>query len=432
MKLQTHSLKYAVYTATIYINYVFSPIMTLLGKKHEIDSGDNSWALTVGMAFVVSMFFALKSILSKRTLRYGVNMILFPLVFFLFAFFIEYGLFSNDSIAGFTSYPITKWYMLSALYTWPAVFIAIDVATENSLNQIYKWLDVVAVLISLGMIPSLRTLGVDLALNMGGDNYQAIAYMGAFAEGILLYGIVSPYQDMRFPFFQLKIYKMISVVLIIINVAAVFISGGRGGALLLILNTAICLFAFNMNGKSVLKKVIISAVALILFSFLFGKFIGAYGLGDFINGGLERTFSYISGGKLDMSETSNRDDVYKIAIENINNHPVLGQGVFRTMSMYGGYPHNFILEILVDGGMVYLLFWIVYLWLFFKKLFKIIRREPAKSYLLILASLPLLSLLFSGTYTNNAYFWFVISCVFIYQRTGKELNYNGRGIIIHN
>lgn len=419
MKLRTNSLKCAVYTATIYINYVFSPIMALMGKKHEIDSGDNSWALTVGMAFVVSMFFALKSILSKRTLRYGVNMILFPLVFFLFAFFIEYGLFSNDSIAGFTSYPITKWYMLSALYTWPAVFIAIDVATENSLNQIYKWLDVVAVLISLGMIPSLRTLGVDMALNMGGDNYQAIAYMGAFAEGILLYGIVSPYQDMRFKFFQQKIYKIISIVFIVINVAAVFISGGRGGALLLILNTALCIFSFNKSGKSVLKKVAISVVVLAFFGFFFGKFVTAYGLGDFINGGLERTFSYISGGKLDMSETSNRDDVYKIAIENINNHPVLGQGIFRTMSMYGGYPHNFFLEILVDGGFIYLFCWIAYLYYLFKSLFRLIKKDATKSYLLILAALPFLSLMFSGTYTSNSYLWFVIACVFTLKKTNR-------------
>lgn len=421
MKLRVIFFKYAVYTATIYINYVFSPIMALMGKKHEIQSGDNSWALTVGMAFVVSMFFALKSILSKHNLHYGKNLLLFPLLFFLCAFFIEYAFFPVQ-VSG--SYPVSRWYLFSLLYVWPAVFIGIDVATEDSLDQIYKWVDVLAVLITLGMIPMLGSLGIEERISMGGDNYQAVSYMGAFSSGILLYGLFSPYQKLRFKFFRLKAFKIISVALILVNVAAVFISGGRGGALLLILNSIICLFVFNRKG--IIKKTIIAIVALLVFSSLFGRFLSSYGLSDFFEMGIERSFSYISGGNLDMTETSERDVVYKVAIENINNYPVLGQGIFRPMSMYGGYPHNFFLEILVDGGMVYLLFWIAYLWFFFNKLFRIIRREPAKSYLLILASLPLLSLLFSGTYTNNAYFWFVISCIFIYQ--GGNLKYNSRRI----
>lgn len=430
MKLQTNSFKYAAYTATIYINYVFSPIMALMGKKHEMESGDNSWTLTVGVAFLVSMFYALKSILSKRTLRYGFSMIAFPLLFFLFAFIVEYGLFPNESTAGFTSYPITKWYMLSALYTWPAVFIAIDVATEDSLKQMYKWLDVVAVLISLGMIPMLGTLDIEGRISMGGDNYNAISYMGAFAVGTLLYGLVTPYQELRLKVFQLKAFRVLSLIFILIDVAAVFISGGRGGALLLILNAFICLFAFNRKG--VIKKSLIAIITLVLFTLLFGRFLDSYGLSDFFDIGVERTFSYISGGNIDMSETSGRDEVYKIAMSNIHSHPILGQGIFRTMSMYGGYPHNFFLEILVDGGFVYLLFWIGYLYFFFKELFRIIKRDDSNTFLLILAALPLLSLLFSGTYTSNSYFWFVIAYVLTRRKVQiapKKLNVKHYNIV---
>lgn len=380
--------------------------MALTGRKHEIDSGDNSWALTVGIVFIVSMLFSLQSLVTKKTFHYGKNLILFPILFFLCAFFIEYGFFPVQ-VSG--SYPVSRWYLFSILYVWPAVFIGIDIATEDSLNQVYKWVDALAVLITLGMIPMLGSLGIAERVSMGGDNYNAVAYMGAFAVGILLYGIVSPYQELRLKIFQLKVFKILSLVFILIDVAAVFISGGRGGALLLILNAIICLFAFNR--KDIIKKSLIAIIAVVFFLSLFGHFLSSYGLTDFFDAGIERSFSYISGGSIDMSETSERDIVYKNAIENIKNHPVLGQGIFRTMSMNGGYPHNFFLEILVGGGMVYLLFWIVYLWVFFNKIFKIIRKDQIKSYLLIMASLPLLSLLFSGTYTNNAYFWFVISYV---------------------
>lgn len=389
-------MKYLIYTATIYINFFFSPILALMGRKHEIDSGDSTWALTVGFAFLVSMFISMKSLLLKGTIRFGKNLLLFPILFFLLAFCIEFSFFSSAPIQGTQSYPITKWFILSVLYVWPAVFIAIDVATENSLDQMYKWLDVLALLITLGMVPSLMTMEIGVRMNMAGDGYQTVSYMGAFAVGILLYGILSPYQNLRFKIFQLKSYKILSIVFILINVAAVFISGGRGGALLLILNALICMFAFNGSKKAVIKNVLLSTIALTVFVFIYGRFLNAYGLGDFFEIGIERTFSYISGGSIDMSETSERDIVYKLAIENINNHPIMGQGIFRTMSMYGGYPHNFFLEILVDGGMVYLLFWIFYLWRFIMGLLKTTKRDPSKKYIYILAALPFLSLQFSG------------------------------------
>ncbi len=401
-------MKYLIYTATIYINFFFSPILALMGRRHEIESGDNTWALTVGFAFIISMFFSLKSLLTKKTLHYGKNLLLFPILFFVFAFIFEEML----PLSGNIGYPISKWFIFSVLYVWPAVFIAIDVATENSLDQMYKWVDMLAVLISLGMVPTLMSLELGTRMNMAGDSYNAIAYMGAFAVGILLYGIVSPYQELRFKIFQLKSYKILSVVFILINVAAVFISGGRGGALLLILNVIICLFTFNRSGKEIIKKTLFAVIALALFIFVFGRFLNAYGLSDFFEMGIERTFSYISGGSIDMSETSDRDEVYKAAFENISNYPILGQGVFRTMSMYGGYPHNFFLEILVDGGIVYLIFWLFYL-IFFMNIFRrTIRKNPAKRYLLIFATLPFLSLLFSGTYTNDSYLWFVLAYIF--------------------
>lgn len=415
-------MKHLIYAITIYINYFFSPILALAGRSHDIDSGDNTWALTVGMSFVCSMVLSSRSLLTKRTIRYGKNLIIFPLLFFLLAFLVEYLLFPNTGIAIYASYPITKWFVLSTLYVWPAVFIAIDIATEDSLDQFYKWVDVLAILISLGMIPSLMTLALGAGLNMGGDNYQAISYMGAFAVGVLLYGVVSPYQDIRFKIFQHKIYKIISIVFILIDVAAVFISGGRGGALLLILNVIICIIAFSRNSKALVRKIAISSFAILLFIFLFGQFLSFYGLSDFFDIGLERTFSYISGGGIDLSETSNRDVVYKIAFQNISNHPLIGQGIFRTMSMYGGYPHNFILELLVDGGVIYLIFWIYFLMLFFKKLFRMIKKEPSKNYLLVFASLPLLSLMFSGTYTSNSYLWFVIAYVLTRDKTIKSRN----------
>ena len=118
------NLKYLIYTATIYINYVFSPILALTGRRHEIDSGDNTWALAVGVAFVISMLCSIKSILEKKRLGLGSNQILFPLVFFLFAFLVEYGFFPNSGISGFTSYPITRWFVLSSLY------VCVDVCFE--------------------------------------------------------------------------------------------------------------------------------------------------------------------------------------------------------------------------------------------------------------------------------------------------------------
>lgn len=411
-------MKYLIYTATIYVNYVFSPVLALTGQRHEIDSGDSTWALTVGVVFILSMFISLKSLITRKVLFYGKNIIFYPVLFFLFAFLIESAFFPVK-VNG--NYSVSKWYILSTLYLWPAVFIAIDIATEKSLLEIYKWVDALAMLISLGMIPTLMSLEIGKRMDMAGDNYQAVSYMGAFAVGILLYGMISPYQECRFAFFRFKTYKIISSVFILIDVAAIFISGGRGGALLLFLNVIICLFAFNKNWKAVLVKVVLASFALLIFILVFGKFLAAYGLDVFFDMGIDRTFSYISGGGIDMSEASDRDEVYKVALNNIFENPILGQGVFRTMSMYGGYPHNLFLEILVDGGLVYLIFWIFYLIHFFKRLFKTIKEDSSKSFLLILTALPFLSLLFSGTYTSDSYLWFVVAYIFVSEKVNMKV-----------
>ena len=100
----------------------------------------------------------------------------------------------------------------------------------------------------------------------------------------------------------------------------------------------------------------------------------------------------------------------------------MGRGLFRSIQEI--YPHNFFLEVTEQGGVLYLLFWIVMLVFLARKIDAMIVHEHL--YILFpLAIYPAVFLMFSGTYTITSMFWFVICYVWAKRNIEEsELSYN--------
>ena len=116
-----------------------------------------------------------------------------------------------------------------------------------------------------------------------------------------------------------------------------------------------------------------------------------------------------------MSRTSGRDIVYATILKSISKRPIFGYGIFNSNASEHG-AHNIFLELLLQGGIIYLLFWIIVFYLFVRRLLLIIKYDNSNLILIPLSVYPFTLLLFSGSYLEQPLFWFVIAYVFNYSQ----------------
>lgn len=94
--------------------------------------------------------------------------------------------------------------------------------------------------------------------------------------------------------------------------------------------------------------------------------------------------------------------LYRLSIMEIQNNPLQGVGYFGFYNKYGTYPHNFVLEILVDNGLIigvaYLLLILVSIKKLYDKIF--VNHKSLLIFSLVVSYFPIM--LFSNTvYLNN-------------------------------
>ena len=117
-----------------------------------------------------------------------------------------------------------------------------------------------------------------------------------------------------------------------------------------------------------------------------------------------------------MKQTSYRDIVYNEVLIKIKDRPLLGYGMFKQMDYMKNwmYPHNFFLEVLLSGGIVYLLFILFVSYVFYKKMIYLIGLDISHVLLLSIFGFTFVQLMLSGTYLSTPFFWFLGSYVFSY------------------
>ena len=122
--------------------------------------------------------------------------------------------------------------------------------------------------------------------------------------------------------------------------------------------------------------------------------------------------------------SNGRDKITDITLSGFYENPIIGHGVaqFETNTGYV-YPHNFLLQLLYDGGI--LLTSIVLFPLFFKvksKLRNISKGEFVWLYYLLFSSVP--GALFSGDLWNSNMLWLFFGTVLSSKRLSKQANYS--------
>lgn len=295
-------------------------------------------------------------------------------------------------------------------FSYPACCAGIYMA-HAGLKRFVKYLDWVMLIMTVSFVYAIAASVMGTA-NVGGASYQVMAYMSGFVFCINICMILWGNHYERFSLFRGERWNLIAYGLLVIQLLACLISGGRGGFVLLAVGAGYMLYRSKKLGR---------IVALALFAFLLALAVGSYldtPLFEKLENSTARTFNYLQGDSEDVMEVSGRSGIISHTIQVIQEDHYMGRGLFRSLQEY--YPHNFFLEVVEQGGVLYLLFWIVILWVIVRKVHSLVENDHL--YILLpLAMYPAVYLMLSGSYTFNALFWFIISFVWTQSELSSKI-----------
>lgn len=397
-----------VYALSLLSPFLYPSLMSLMGNNevYEVDEHNTKMIVFIALTGFCAVAYTLNRF---RSYFRRVHPFFYFLPLILTVVFLVEDLFMSGAVHD-RAY---KAFIIFWAYSAPASFIGANLAYKDCLGDVFKYIHLITVFISLGVIVSIpKSLSAGQVV-LGGTQYQEISYISAFCAGVLLFTVLFK-PNYIFSFFQNKSFRLFEIALLILVALNVFLSGGRGGALLLIVNVILLFFVYIKKNSLISKGVLTFVVGALLVIPIGASIINNNEeLSTLFEYGVDRAFSYVSdSGGLDMTQTSNRDIHYKWAIERIRENP-FGYGFFRSYGLFV-YPHNFFLEILLDGGIAYFTFWLFLILFFFVKLYKLLKNNSNLWCLIPLLSYPVVLLTFSSTYKHNCMFWFCLSYVLSY------------------
>jgi len=395
----------ALFVAALVNQLLFFSVLSIIGQQYSGVNDSLSYVLFCIVTGVLSLLYIIKSTLPLRCLSFSRGVLLFsflPLVISII-FFIEQP--SSDLAETYFTY-----YLLWGL---TATYIGIFVARMELIALIAKWFEVIMIFFTISVILSIVLPFYKSVkfISLSGATYQTASYISAFAYTLNLFYILFGTEYKLFKFHYSNIYRIFAFCLLPIQVLGVFITGGRGGFVLVFVATILMLLTNRRNQKFSLQKRVGIIALLLITSLLIIPRLNQKAL---FASGFQRIFSYVTPEGIDMSQTSNRDTFYSNAIELIYEKPLFGYGLFKNFDN-GFYPHNLFLEILLNGGVLYMILIVIIGGLFIRKFILVIKNDALNFVMLPLFLYPIIMLMFSGTYLTTSLFWFGISYVFCYK-----------------
>jgi O-antigen ligase len=405
-------MKRLIFISALITPLLFFSILSVLGLEYRGKEESSSYIIFCFSLAVLSLILFLLDYLFER--RFTLNL---SGLFFIFLPVIITSFFLAERPSSLEGKRAFYFYLLFSL---PSSYAGIYIARRYWLSSLAKWFEIAMIIFTTAIISSLIipfSKGT-IFTSFAGDTYQGASYTSAFTYSLNLYFILFGNRHKLFKFHYFKSYQIMTYLLLIVQVMGVLISGGRGGFVLIVISTILLMWFKNKDHNNKNKALLL----ILIFSFITGSVLLPRLMHDdlFLNS-TGRVFSYITNSGIDMTQTSDRDVVYKDAINLIKERPLTGYGFFGYYD-YTFFPHNLFLEILLNWGILFLLFACLIGFVFLRKLRTIIKYDPSNLFILAIFIYPFTMLMFSGTYMSTSLFWFVFSYVFVYE---IELNSPG-------
>ena len=390
---------------------LYFPLVELL-KTFAVNVRVSTYLLYNYSVFTVSITATILSIVARRcklTIHIVKGVALIVLILLIY---IVYGIFVNED---------RTYFLYFVLWAIPALMVSLLIPVSNN-TKIVSLLEIISLIMGVtAFISAMKYLTSGIShlntLSFGGTNYQGLAYTAAFCVGLELYFAFVIEDTCKLRFFRRGIGKTVEALTAFIAAFAVFVSGGRGGLLLLILNIILCFFMVQTKIKTSKSNVRIRSVFfLILAVCLACMFISKYGKNEMVGSSLERLSTIMTLEDSESTYTAGRITIVSNAIQLIKEKPLFGYGLFNLKDTYGMvYPHNIILETWMHAGFFYMLFWlgiVIRLWIMSYRL--IADRSSQNAWIVFFIAYSTIFLNVSGTYLWCSEIWFSIGVMLSY------------------
>ncbi len=391
-------IKVLVYSNILLSQILFFSLFAVLGLTYQGSGESSLYTLYLVTSAFLAYFLFFWELVKRVTFKpVLVTIFTIPIIFLFFIFL------APDH--GFVKTQTNLFFVL----VLPAAFVGYIVARSNQLSLINKGFIFSGTIVFIGVLRTLPRLisssVIDLMDVFGGGQYQAFSYFCAFSFLTFLRHFLNRN--------SLNLWRYFSYIFILLILfVGVILSGGRGGLIVVLMG----LIVFIIREKGFLKFAkyfVLSGLVIFLLLYFVSK--ANFFFSERITESFDRLFSFISSDGINMEGTSNRDDFYGIAVSKISQSLIFGYGIFGLVDTLGEYyPHNIFLEILLQGGIIYLIIFLIIMINFFFKLSRLIRLKKDEDIILIPTIYSVVLLLFSSSYLQEPFFWFSLSYVFSY------------------
>ena len=240
------------------------------------------------------------------------------------------------------------------------------------------------------------TMGGGWINNDNGMNYQVISYLAAFSTVFAEYYILENANVEWTQFFKKRIGKIICLFILMVNVFTVFIAGGRGGLVLILLSTIYTMFVL-INRDRTNKKAIIRNVAIIfLLPFVLVGIILMASNSSIKFSGIKRLLDI----KFFFSDNG-RSLLRNRAISIFNNKPMFGHGLGSDFFEIGTWSHNLFTDLLIEGGVCGLICFVSITILGICISFRLIQNDSTNRIWWMIFAMGFIMSMFSGYYLSN-------------------------------
>ncbi|WP_181397630.1 O-antigen ligase family protein [Gracilibacillus dipsosauri] len=303
--------------------------------------------------------------------------------------------------------------LIAIFKTVPSILVAYIITKTKKVN-IYNAIFAINIFMTISLLKYLLLnasgILVNLSINFGGVNYNDYSYISALNIALgfyLIYYQMANSKSLRLVF--------LTITTLMISYLSVILSGGRGALLVSIILLIVFLltifkkYSVNFN----LKKLLVISITFIGVSIIGSLFLNN---NDSIIQGLQRGFSFLNGddGLIDWDNTSGRLNIYKHSWQLITERPILGYGIGAVFFIHpvARFSHNIFLDILLDGGIIFLL---ISLLIIISVSTKALKRVLKPNYYLFfnLFLFSFLNLLTGSNYFLEPIFWFSITAIFL-------------------
>ena len=297
----------------------------------------------------------------------------------------------------------------------PAIFLATYIYRHDRFDIVTRNSDIIMIICTLALglnFPAMMSGGIGNVSIGGSGGHQEISYSAAFCFLINWINIITGNTQNRFHLFQNRIWRYLFFAVLPLQAMICILGGGRGGALLLIIGFVTTTIVFTRHRLSRSLPWVIFAVSVLAYlAVQFGETSEGFG----------RTFDYIGNNGIDLDSDLQRLEFRKESYRIISESPIIGHGLWNGLAYAGFFAHNIFLDILISGGVLYLLLFLIALIKCFRGCVKLFRNDNSKSVFFAWILYPTVMLLFSGYYLNSSFFWFAFIYAYLSSKSVRRL-----------